>query len=1173
MSIIKCKMCGGDIEFTPGATYGTCEYCGSTSTIPKADDENKLNRYNRANHFRRQCEFDKAVAAYEKLLEQDDTDAEAHWGAVLSRYGIEYVEDPATKKRIPTCHRVQMASILADADYKAAVEHAPDAESRRLYEDQAAQIAEIQKGILAVSANEKPYDVFICYKETDEIGQRTHDSQWAQDVYYGLTEQGYKVFFARITLEDKLGQQYEPYIFAALNSAKVMVVIGSKPEYFNAVWVKNEWSRYLALMAKDRTRLLIPCYRGMDPYDLPEELSNLQSQDMSKIGFMQDLIRGISKVLTTEKPQQATPAAAPAGVAVPVSTAAPLLRRAFMFLEDGDWEKADEFCEQVLNLEPENAEAYLGKLMAELKVGKREKLPDQPQPFHKSSNYAKACRFSDTLAAELKGCTEHIIRRNEEARVAGIYDRACQTKRNARYEEDFEKAIKLFQSIIKHRDSQSMIQQCHEGVMNCRYQAACQQKASASSEAAYKAASQLFANLGQYKDAAAQAAECLELAEASRKDDIYQTASYKMSNTSDQNSWAYAEKLFKSIPGWKDADEKAIECENKIAELKAQDEARRQEKERQEQLAREKAAKEAKLKKTIAIVTPIIAGLIAAVYFLVTTVIIPDLKYNAAMALKDEGRYEEAILVFEEIETHKDSTVHMTECKYYAALNAGEQGQYGVAIAGFAELGKYNDSEQRIKYYEIRASEDTVLTSTDFNAYDAVAARYSAMGDYLDCPDRAAMLTDSANAIREDKYNKAISDAEQGQYDTAFIIFNELGSYKDSSQRVKYYALRKAEIMQAYSTDAAAIDGIASGYVLLGDYLDCPERAVVLTARAEKVRADKYSSALAAAEQGQYDTAISIFNELGSYKDSSQRVTYYTLRKTEIMQANSGDITIWESIAAAYAAMGNYLDCPERAAAMLSKKDTHLEEKYNTAVTLAKAGKYYEAYIVFVELGGYKDSEAQANALLKAHPVIQYNLAEVGDYITFGAYEQDANTSNGKEPIEWLVLAKENDRLLVISRYALDYKPYNEKNTSVTSVTWETCTLRKWLNNDFLNAAFSSTEKAMIPTVTVSADKNPIYSTNPGNATQDKVFLLSIPEADKYCTSGSARQCKPTAYAKTQGAYQDNSGLCSWWLRSPGVSQRDAAYVITHYGVYNFGLSVNRDSVAVRPAMWINLEP
>ncbi len=177
--VIKCRMCGGDIEFKAGDTYGTCAFCGSVSTVPATDEEGRLNLYNRANHFRRQGEFDKALTAYERLLEQDDADAEAHWGAAISRYGIEYVEDPATKRRVPTCHRLQLTSILADEDYKAAVKYAPDARSRRLYEEQAAEIAEIQRKILAVSQNEKPYDVFICYKETDERGRRTHDSQWA----------------------------------------------------------------------------------------------------------------------------------------------------------------------------------------------------------------------------------------------------------------------------------------------------------------------------------------------------------------------------------------------------------------------------------------------------------------------------------------------------------------------------------------------------------------------------------------------------------------------------------------------------------------------------------------------------------------------------------------------------------------------------------------------------------------------------------------------------------------------------------------------------------------------------------------------------------------------------------------------------------------------------------
>ncbi|MBR5109334.1 MAG: hypothetical protein IK099_03990 [Clostridia bacterium] len=139
-------------------------------------------------------------------MDQDDTDAEAHWGAVLSRYGIEYVEDPVTHERIPTCHRVQLSSILSDVDYLTALENAPDTASRDLYEQEARRIAEIQKGILSIPSQEKPYDVFICYKETDDSGKRTKDSTLAQEIYYQLTNEGYKVFFSRITLEDKLGQ-------------------------------------------------------------------------------------------------------------------------------------------------------------------------------------------------------------------------------------------------------------------------------------------------------------------------------------------------------------------------------------------------------------------------------------------------------------------------------------------------------------------------------------------------------------------------------------------------------------------------------------------------------------------------------------------------------------------------------------------------------------------------------------------------------------------------------------------------------------------------------------------------------------------------------------------------------------------------------------------------------
>ena len=162
--------------------------------------------------------------------------------------------------------------------------------------DEANQIEEIRRKVVEISSKEAPYDVFICYKESDRDGNRTEDSVLAQKIYEELLMKDYRVFFAKISLEDKLGQEYEPYIFAALHSAKVMLVVGTEYNNFDAVWVRNEWSRYLDIISKDKNKVLIPCYKDMDPYDLPKEFSGLQAQDMGKVGAIQDLVRGIEKV-------------------------------------------------------------------------------------------------------------------------------------------------------------------------------------------------------------------------------------------------------------------------------------------------------------------------------------------------------------------------------------------------------------------------------------------------------------------------------------------------------------------------------------------------------------------------------------------------------------------------------------------------------------------------------------------------------------------------------------------------------------------------------------------------------------------------------------------------------------------------------------------------------------
>lgn len=391
MAVFKCKMCGGTLEINNNETVAVCEYCGTKQTLPKLDDDRKANLYDRANHFRRNNEFDKAMGIYEQILNEDSTDAESYWSLVLCRYGIEYVEDPATHKRIPTVNRAQYTSIFDDEDYKSALQYA-DGSQKEVYEAEAAAINEIQKGILEISQREEPFDVFICYKETDQNGRRTPDSVLATELYHELTREGFKVFFSRITLEDKLGQEYEPYIFAALNSAKVMVVIGTRPEHFNAVWVKNEWSRYLALIKNGAKKTLIPAYRDMDPYDLPEEFSHLQAQDMSKLGFIQDLIHGIKKVASADKTILSASS--------PRYNSNSLIERGYIALESKEWKKAEELFEEALKNEPKNSEAYLGLSMVNKKYSVVSCFDKCKYNLNKDKNYLLAIKYADGAKKE-----------------------------------------------------------------------------------------------------------------------------------------------------------------------------------------------------------------------------------------------------------------------------------------------------------------------------------------------------------------------------------------------------------------------------------------------------------------------------------------------------------------------------------------------------------------------------------------------------------------------------------------------------------------------------------------------------------------------------------------------------------------------------------------------------
>ena len=203
---------------------------------------------------------------------------------------------------------------------------------------------------------------------------------------------------------------------------------------------------------------------------------------------------------------------------------------------------------------------------------------------------------------------------------------------------------------------------------------------------------------------------------------------------------------------------------------------------------------------------------------------------------------------------------------------------------------------------------------------------------------------------------------------------------------------------------------------------------------------------------------------------------------------------------------------------------------------------------------------------------------------TFGAYEQDNNLSNGKEKIEWRILMQDGSKMLLLSDKALDFQPYDEdyyiyfddldRANYKQYTTWEKCTLRKWLNDDFIDAAFSPEEQKKIQTTYVTPGDNPnfagIYDTH--DETMDKVFLLSIDEVEDYLPSSESKKCSATDYAAACGAVITGSSRAEWWLRTPGKGFYNASYVTSVYGWVNGDGNDIRNRMSVRPALWIDLD-
>ena len=399
---LNCRCCGGVLDVTSAMTV--CEYCGATNFI--SDTAGKyINQLNRANKLRQQKEYDNAIRIYDNILSENIPSADILWLRTLCEYGIEYVPDPISTKYFPTLHRIKDESILNYYSYLDALKLSTE-EQKEILIKEATEINRIQTEYLEIAKNEAPYDVFICYKETDEdTKQTTEDVAYCTRLYEILSKSGYKVFFARETLKNKLSVDYEPYIFAALKSSKVMAVIGSKSEYFTATWVKNEWSRFLKLMEKDTSKQIF--FACDDPNELPRAFSLKQAQLLSHPQAMEILAKNIinylANILKTGKNGKVGAVNASA-FNIDLDSPAGILAKAKKHLIQKNFAAVYSDISDLLEIDPTNAEAYWIRTLANARHNE-ENIIYSKVDLTADEDYEKALTFA---SGELKTKIEKI---------------------------------------------------------------------------------------------------------------------------------------------------------------------------------------------------------------------------------------------------------------------------------------------------------------------------------------------------------------------------------------------------------------------------------------------------------------------------------------------------------------------------------------------------------------------------------------------------------------------------------------------------------------------------------------------------------------------------------------------------------------------------------------------
>ena len=821
MAAFICRMCGGALQLTDNSRICRCGFCSTTQSVPFIDDDDKAEICRQAEHFRREYQYDKAIELYEQLVKEYPTEADLYWALTLCRYGVEYSD------KTVRLNRTQSRAITADEDYKTALKFA-HTEQYPLIEQQAKHIDAQRRRIVEAACEKPSYDIYLCCLENDERGRLTSDYSIAHGLYRRLNDEGWRVFFAPVVLEDIAVSEWESDIYSALNTAKIMVVQGSLPEHFNAVWVRNVWSRFLLLAQEDNTKTIIPIFKGFSADKLPVELSAFQAIDMSKLGYENDLITSIHNSL--DKIGTGT---------IKVSDKDdPLIRRAFIHIEDKEFNDADKLCEKLIINNPNNAQVYLLKLFIEYKVTNDDELESLDIDFSVSDNYRKAMQFGD-----------------EELRFS-----------------------------------------LREHLNKCLYRKYSNELIDAKTEAECKTVADGFRQMGDYSDAPIKSIHAEEKADGLRKEaekkrrsDIYSICVQKLNESNSPMILEHTERSLRELGDYQNAKELADKCAEKIHLLQQETSTNKQPSENPQSLTKPVIIA-AVLICTILIIIVMIFVLnngnavpvIDEVQQTTTTASpnntapVEDTKYKryeAATEMLNSEDYDGAIAAFSALGDYLDSADMVLQARYLKALQLYENKQYDEAEPIFTVLEDYNNSRE----LALNCKRVKGIAYLNDGKYDEARIIFNSIDD--------------TEMLMETSYREAMHLLDTGDTDNAINMLRHIKGYSDATDQYNrlVYAQAYDLILSGNYTEAKhLLDGISDypdskelrkqcSYHFACEHLNAgqyPEAISLLSELAEysdapqKLKQAKYNYAIELNVSEEYDQALLLLEEIGAYGDS-----------------------------------------------------------------------------------------------------------------------------------------------------------------------------------------------------------------------------------------------------------------------------------------------------------------